>query len=151
MAEENTSKVEKKKKRSDRKRSSSTKKKVKRVRSHASEYASVQDVQNKDPNYHYRWVNKAGEQVESRKADGYEVVQGSMKEKAVMSGAGTVRQHAHAVLMRIPNAMAVEIHRRSVERSNRFTKTLTNKKGQREHYEEQLRKSGIKDRLIKID
>lgn len=149
MAEENTKK--KRVKKATKKKKKRVRRSIKSVKSHASEYASVQDVQDKDPNFHYRWVNKAGNQVEHRKAMGYEVVQGNMREKAVMMDGGTVRQHADAVLMRIPNEKAVAIHRKGVERSNRFTKTLTNKKGQREYYEETLRKDGIKDRLIKID
>ncbi len=138
-----TDKIRKKKKK---------KRSIVAMRSHASEFPSMNAVENMDPKFHYRWVNKAGNQVQHRKAMGYIVVQGrDAKETAVCIDGGTIREHADAILMKIPVKKAVAIHRRSVERSNRFTKTLTNKKSQREYYEEVLRKDGIEDRLIKID
>ena len=142
----------------DKKLTKSTKKKKKikqkpvasDMRSHASEYFSMMDVQNKDPNFYYRWVNKKGNEVERRKAMGYVVVSGSMREKAMTMGT-TVRENPDAILMRVPTARAVAIHRRAVERSNNRTKSLTTKKNQKEILEERLKQDGILDRLIKLD
>jgi len=140
----------------------STKKKKKRTKrikqtaytedlhSHASEYFSMLDVTNKLPNFYYRWVNKAGNQIAKRKAMGYQLVQGSMPEKAMTMG-GSLRENADSVLMRIPREKAVGIHRRAVMRSNKRAKSLTTKKSQREYYEERLKQDNILDRLIKID
>ena len=120
------------------------------LKSHASEYFSMLDVSNKQPNFYYRWVNKKGNEVERRKALGYEVISGTMPEKAMQMGT-TVRENADSILMRIPRERAVGMHRRVVERSNKRTKSLTTKQTQKEYYEERLKQDGILDRLIKID
>ena len=123
---------------------------AKDMRSHASEYFSMLDVNNKQPNFYYRWVNKKGNEIARRKNMGYEIVQGSMPEEAMQMGT-TVRENADSVLMRIPREQAVGIHRRAVARSQKRTKTLLTKQTQKEYYEERLKQDKILDRLIKID
>lgn len=144
---------------SEKKLTKKTKKKSKSIKqtetfadlkSHAADYFSMLDVTEKQPNFYYRWVNKKGNEIERRKAMGYEVVQGDMPEQAMQMG-GTIRENADSVLMRVPRERAVGIHRRAVERSHKRAKSLTTKQTQKEYYEQRLKQDGILDRLIKID
>ena len=147
MSEDKLTKKTKKKK---KKKSIKQDNKFNDLKSHSSEYFSMLDVQNKQPNFYYRWVNKKGNEIARRTAMGYVVVQGTMPEQAMQMGT-TVRENADSVLMRVPRERAVGIHRRAVERSHKRTKSLTTKQTQKEYYEERLKNDGILDRLIKID